>query len=125
MGKRNNLSLGALGEEIASRYLKDLGYQIVTRNYRQRQGEIDIIALDLGHNELVFCEVKARTGDYFGLPTEAIGTEKRHKIIKTAQFFLHNNQSLTNINYRFDVLGLMIDLSAKEAKVEYIKNAFI
>lgn len=119
-GKR----IGILGEEVAARHLIKHRYQIITRNYRQRVGEIDIIALD-SHGELIFCEVKARTGLNFGFPAEAVGAYKQHKIIQTINHFRQENASLARRRYRFDVLAVMINLSKQEATIEHIKNAFI
>ena len=55
-----NQTLGRFGEEKACNYLKKNNYKIIERNFRCRQGEIDIIAKDLSKNELVFIEVKTR-----------------------------------------------------------------
>ena len=116
--------IGFLGEEVAARYLSGRSYQIITRNYRQREGEIDIIALD-PQRELTFCEVKARTGQKFGTPAEAVDFGKRRKIIQTIHRFRQEYRNFARLSYRFDVLAIVIDLSRQEAEIEHIKNAFV
>ena len=72
MSTRN---LGLLGEQIASKYLENLGYKIIERNFVSKLGEIDIVALDPSTSSgqvLVFVEVKARWSEDFGLPEESI-----------------------------------------------------
>ena len=75
--------LGARGEELAVRYLKNRGYRILERNYRIKLGEIDIIARD--RNTLVFVEVKARSSNRFGHPKSAITPQKQRKISMVSQ----------------------------------------
>lgn len=119
-GKR----IGYLGEELATRYLSNRGYQIVTRNYRRREGEIDIIALD-PQRELTFCEVKTRTGQGFGAPAEAVDFYKWRKVVRTICHFRQEHQDFARLGYRFDVLAILVDLSRREAEIEHIKNAFV
>ena len=76
------LTLGRLGEKLALTYLQDLGYKILSRNYRIRLGEVDIIAEDNG--TLVFIEVKTRYGDSCGLPFEAVTPRKQRQLSKVA-----------------------------------------
>ena len=74
---------GKLGEDAACKYLKKQNYQILERNYRKRYGEIDIIAQK--SNKLIFAEVKTRSGERYGTPSEAVTFSKQQKIIKTAE----------------------------------------
>lgn len=70
--------LGRAGEERAARHLTDLGYELVARNWRCAQGEIDIIAR---HGDfLAFVEVKTRRSTRFGHPFEAIDDRKRRRM---------------------------------------------
>ena len=71
----SNKTLGDQGESCAADYLRQKGYHILTRNYRTRVGEIDIIADD--HGTKVFIEVKTRSGVYYGTPAEAVNYGKR------------------------------------------------
>ncbi|MGZ6792765.1 MAG: YraN family protein, partial [Mycobacteriales bacterium] len=63
-------ALGRWGEEHAVRHLEAAGYEVLSRNWRCREGELDIVARSGG--ALVFVEVKARTGTAYGEPAEAV-----------------------------------------------------
>src|SRR3954464_14821429 len=78
--------LGRRGEDLAARYLTDLGYRILARNWRCRSGEIDLVAADLepGRRTIVFCEVKTRSGLGFGDPLEAITWAKGRRLGRPA-----------------------------------------
>jgi putative endonuclease len=84
--KETAKAIGNYGEDLAERYLKKRGWRILSRNFSVRGGEIDIIGYRGGR--LVFFEVKARTGEAFGKPHEAVDAEKVANIRKTARAFL-------------------------------------
>ena len=74
--------IGADGETLVASYLQDQGAAIIARNWRIKEGEIDLVArLD---GRLLFVEVKSRTSDKFGHPLEAIGSEKAHRLQRLA-----------------------------------------
>ncbi len=97
--------LGNMGEQIAEQYLKRKNYKIVGRNFYCRQGEIDIIAKD--KKEIVFIEVKTRTNDKFGRPSEAVNTIKQRNMYKAAQYFLFKSK-LQYSYVRFDVIEILL-----------------
>lgn len=70
--------LGALGEQMAARYLEMRGYRILERNWRHRRGELDLIAAD--GDVIVAVEVKTRTTTDFGHPLEAITRQKLQRL---------------------------------------------
>ena len=70
---------GKAAEKAAENFLQRQGYNIITKNYRSRYGEIDIIAEDSG--VLCFVEVKSRAYNYFGTPEEKVNIKKQKKII--------------------------------------------
>src|SRR5918993_2163788 len=74
--------LGRAGEDRAARYLVDEGYELLDRNWRCRQGELDIVAAR--GLEVVVVEVKTRRGDGFGHPLEAVDARKRARLWKLA-----------------------------------------
>ncbi len=111
--------LGKEGERIAEEYLKKKGYTLVERNYRCRTGEVDLIVLD--RRVVVFVEVKTRSDYRFGTPLEAVAARKQQKMIRAAQFFLHEKK-LHQRDARFDVVG--ISWPGENPVVEHIKNAF-
>ena len=75
----DNQSLGKLGENIGSEYLKENGMEIISRNYSTKYGEIDLIGMVQGL--LVFIEVKTRRSKNYGYAFEAVGMRKQEKII--------------------------------------------
>ncbi len=116
----NRQNLGKTGETIASNFLKKKGYTIVTRNYRRKFGEIDIIARDRDY--LVFIEVKTRTGTSHGHPLEAITFKKQRQISKVAQCYLAEND-LYDVAARFDVVSVILSQN-DQIHIEIIPNAF-
>ena len=78
--------MGNIGEELSSKYLENIGYKIIERNFRCKQGEIDIIAKD--GEEYVFVEVKTRSNLCFGKPREAVDEYKKNHICKTVKYYI-------------------------------------
>ena len=113
--KKLNKIHGTIGEIEVEKYLKDKGYVIVVTNYRNRLGEIDIIAKD--KNVLVFVEVKSRATLAFGRPCEAVDFRKQQKIRKVAELYLLQKQKYYS-DVRFDVVEVLGD------EINHIKNAF-
>ncbi|MCI9177359.1 MAG: YraN family protein [Clostridia bacterium] len=107
-------NLGKQGEEYAAQYLQTQGYQIIEKNFRCKQGEIDIIAKD--KKEYVFVEVKTRTSLQYGMPREAVNSKKQKHIWNATKYYLYKNK-LENKFIRFDV----IEIYQKQEKV-YINH---
>lgn len=84
MSERNR-KIGAWGENIATRYLETLGYQIIGRNVRTPYGEIDIVARK--DDIPIFIEVKTRTGISLGPPEIAITMPKQAHMLAAAEFY--------------------------------------
>ncbi len=119
MKSKNNLLLGRLGEKEAEKYLTSQNYRIIARNFRTRNGEIDLVAQE--NNILVFVEVKTRKNNLFGLPEEAITPAKIRALIRSAQYYLLiHNQSLTS--YRIDVVSIKLDENDKPEQIKLYKN---
>jgi putative endonuclease len=116
-----NKDIGRLGEDIAEDYLKDYGYEIIEKNFMCKIGELDIIARDNSH--IVFIEVKTRNGTHFGMPSEAVTASKQFKIYKTAQFYIMRKK-LYKLNFRFDVVEVILNATNNKHYVRVIKNAF-
>ncbi len=113
-------TLGRIGEDLAAAHLQKAGYKILARNYRQKCGEIDIIALDRG--TLVFVEVKTRKSLSFGLPFEAVTEKKQKQIGRVAQDYLCRN-NLFNRPARFDVVSVVIK-EGQEPGIQLLVDAF-
>lgn len=116
MKKQNNRERGSFFEEKACEYLKEKGLQILERNFRVRQGEIDIVARDRG--TLVFVEVKYRKDSVAGLPQEAVTYTKQKQISRVALFYLSFHKLPLSTPCRFDVVAICKD------EVCWIPNAF-
>ena len=85
MAKESNVTVGKIGEEIARDYLQKKGYKILEQNYRTKFGEIDLVAKD--GKELVFVEVRTKTGEDFGTPEESLNYRKLQKIWLNARAY--------------------------------------
>lgn len=111
--------LGREGEDLAARFLTKQGYRILERNYSTRSGEIDLIALHDG--DVVFVEVKTRSGDAFGAPELAVTPRKQQRMVKAALAYI-KYKKLHQVPCRFDVVA--ITTAAEQEEVELIPNAF-
>ena len=110
MKEVNQKRLGEFGEYVVAQYLSAVkNYQIITRNYRCRFGEIDIIALRNGC--LYFIEVKTRQGYDYGRPCESVTYEKKEHIRKTAAYYLKElkAQGIYIPRVSFQVVELVIE----------------
>jgi putative endonuclease len=98
-------TLGDRGENLAARHLRNLGYRIITRNYRCPLGEIDIVARD--GTTLVFVEVKTRAYDDQGIsPEDQVNNVKQHQITKAAKYYL-GRYGTVQPAARFDVVAVV------------------
>ena len=113
-------AVGRYGEDVAVRHLTEAGLEIVERNWRCPEGEIDIIAREGG--VLVICEVKTRSSVLFGLPTEAITARKRERMRRLAYLWL-TQHSVRAPEVRFDVVSV-IRPDRGAALVEHVRAAF-
>ncbi|MBI4975270.1 YraN family protein [Candidatus Peregrinibacteria bacterium] len=120
----NKKSIGNLGEIYAGKFLISRNYKILSRNFSCAMGEIDIIAVDLTDNELVFVEVKARTSDIFGEPEDAVDFRKRLKILKTALYFINSATGKLPFNWRVDVISIKLGTLKEITNLRHIKNIF-
>jgi putative endonuclease len=119
--KTLNKEVGNHGEYLAYNYLRELGYEILERNFKCKIGELDIIGRDGSY--IVFIEVKTRFGNRYGTPSEAVTYSKQHKIHKTAEFYIMIKK-LYNSNFRFDVIEVTLDQNNDNPNIRLIKNAF-
>lgn len=102
----NNIEFGRIGESITCKYLIDNNYKIIEQNFYFSGGEIDIIAYDEEKNELVFIEVKTRTNNSYGTPSEAVDNYKLKHITKGIKYYLHKN-ALEEAFIRVDIIELL------------------
>lgn len=112
----NKREVGTEYEELAINYLREQGIKILERNFRNRQGEIDIIGKDGEY--VVFIEVKFRRNEQKGNPVEAVNFAKQKNICKVADYYrmIHGLGEFSPI--RYDVIAICNE------QVEWYKNAF-
>ncbi|MCL1848683.1 MAG: YraN family protein [Clostridiales bacterium] len=118
---RHRKTLGKQGEDIASAWLAAEGMRILHRNYRCRTGEIDIIGSIGG--VLAFIEVRSRSSDRWGLPSESVNDRKKQKLQKLASYYLYQ-KGKTELPYRFDVVSILFSQDGGVERLDWIQNAF-
>lgn len=108
--------MGRSGERQAEKFLKQNKYKIIEKNYTTKFGEADLIARykDL----IVFIEVKTRTSQAFGMPSDAVDYTKRSRYIKIAEYYLMTHEEYSELCVRFDVIEILND------QINHIQNAF-
>ncbi len=121
----NHRQKGDKGEDLAEKFLENLGYTLLLRNFCIRGGEIDLIMHDSVQDQVVFVEVKTRySHSKFGNVYESITPQKLSFIQRAIeQFFMKRGKSMYEENFRID--AVFIQMNAPEGRrVEHIKNAF-
>ena len=119
--------IGDRGEAIAAAYLERKGYTILERNYRFERAEVDLICFmpapkyEAG-GELVFTEVKTRTGLGYGRPEEAVTEAKKRNLIRAAEAYLYERK-LEGASCRFDVISIVLQ-RGRAPEVEHFEDAF-
>ena len=112
--------LGRRGEDLATHYVKAMGLVVLCRNWRCREGEIDILATD--GDMIVVCEVKTRTSDEFGTPADAMNAKKIRHIRDATNRWLRE--------YRIPYVAVRYDLAevwwprTGEPQIKYRRDAF-
>lgn len=114
----NHIELGQKGEDIATNHLIGKHYEIVDRNYRFRNAEIDIICKK--DKKLIFVEVKTRHSSAFGEPYKAVTWKKQQQIIKVANHYIKQQNSDDDI--RLDVISIVLNQFGM--RLEHIEHAF-
>lgn len=107
--------IGADKERLACDYLQRLGLELLTRNYRCRRGEIDLVMRERG--TLVFVEVRFRRSDRFGTAAETVDAHKQRRLAAAAAHYLEHHP--TSLPCRFDVIAL-----GGDGGIDWIKDAF-
>ena len=120
-------ALGERGERLATAHLQRAGYAVLARNWRCRQGELDIVAAD--RRALVFCEVKTRVAGGRSGPAgalDAIGPRKRRRLRMLARAWLSANSGSRpgRDELRFDAIGVTVDARGELVALEHVEDAF-
>ena len=104
MTQRRRL-LGASGEQAVADWYEARGYQVMARNWRCREGEVDLVVRH--GRKFVFCEVKTRTSDAFGAPVEAVTRTKQMRLRRVAARWLEDEAPVRPREIRFDVASVL------------------
>lgn len=112
--------LGRAGEQVAVEHLVARGLVVLARNWRRREGELDVVATD--GRSLVVCEVKTRSGVGYGLPVEAVTRTKAARIRRLAQQWLAESRARW-VEVRFDVVAVLL-VPGRAPEVEHYEGAF-
>ncbi len=114
----SRVAQGTAAEELARRYLEARGLTLVTRNFRCRAGELDLIMRDGG--QLVFVEVRSRRHTRYGTPAESVTRTKQQRLLRAAAFYLQRQR--LDLPCRFDVVAIL--QADGEPQLEWIRDAF-
>lgn len=120
MSKTAQQAAGARAEAAACDYLQGHGLQLLERNYRCRQGEIDLIMCD--GDCTVFIEVRYRRNSRFCSSAESVDPRKQQKLINAAAHYLQRHPRLMQRPARFDVIAM--SRQADSPHIEWIQDAF-
>lgn len=112
--------IGALGEYIAARELRVKGYDVLSINYSNNVGELDIVAQKLPY--VCFVEVKTRRGDTMLRPADAVNFHKQENIKSAAASYM--NKYKIKALLRYDIFEVYLDNDNKLVKTNHIENAF-
>ena len=121
MSKQEQAARGARGEALAAKYYERSGYRIVERNFRTRQGEIDVIAQK--GNALVFAEVKTRNVHSIAQPREFVTAQKQRRLVLAARRYLLLHPQWAESFLRFDVVEIILPEQGRPL-LRCIENAF-
>lgn len=115
---KTNIITGRFGEQLALEYLNSKGYNVVEKNYRNKIGEVDIIAYD--KSILAFIEVKTRNNHEYGYAYESVDSRKQKKIINASLMYLQKYK-LHDVQVRYDVIEVY---PLEEDPINHFENAF-
>ncbi len=112
----NKREIGKKYEEIAASYLEEYGFVVLAKNFRCRQGEVDLIGIH--DNCLVFVEVKYRKSAVSGEPEEAVSPSKQRKICLVSDYYRMGHPEDGGRQIRYDVVAISGD------RISWYRNAF-
>ncbi len=109
-------ALGDSGEELVAAWYRSNGYEVVVRNWRCAEGELDLVVRQ--GRRFVFCEVKTRSSTVFGAPVEAVTRDKQARVRRLAARWLDDDAPVRPQEIRFDVASVL------DGSVEIVEGAF-
>jgi putative endonuclease len=114
----SRVAQGTAAEEVACRHLEAQGLVLITRNFRCRGGELDLIMRDGEY--LVFVEVRSRSYTLYGAPAESVTRTKQRRLLHAAALYLQRQRQ--DPPCRFDVVAIL--QASDEPQIEWIQDAF-
>ena len=117
-----HLVRGRRGEDVAHDFVRSVGMTVLTRNWRGKRGELDLVCKD--GDTLVFVEVKTRDRAGMAAPHDALTPEKQRRLVRAAEEYLSRNKAWDQ-PCRFDLVAVTMGGDGQGAQVEHIENAFI
>lgn len=111
-------TFGKKGEDLACRFLEGGGYEILERNYRYKQSEIDVVCKT--DDLLVFVEVKTRSNRIYGEPESFVSESQQAAIIRAAEYYMEDSEWVGDI--RFDIISII--KSSNDEEIVHLKDAF-
>jgi putative endonuclease len=125
MAGTSRAALGVRGEDAAVAWYRSASYEVLDRNWRCTDGELDVVAQNADGSVLVFCEVKTRSSGAFGSPFEAVGPAKQRRVRKLATLWLRSARraGAYHDHIRFDVAAVTIGVGGA-LEVEVLEDAF-
>jgi putative endonuclease len=113
----DKIKTGNQGEDLAADFLQKKGYEIVTRNYRHKHAEIDLIVKK--DSFIVFVEVKTRSYSFYGEPEAFVDSRKAATVLRAAEQYTHENKYEGNI--RFDIVSVK---TGSKPEIVHFEDAF-
>jgi putative endonuclease len=114
--------LGRRGEELAARHLEGLGWDVLERNVRLPQGEIDLVARD--GEELVFVEVKTRIGDASTAPDLAVTAAKLDRLERLSETYVARLED-PGVPWRVDVVAVVLGRDGRIVQIDHLPGAYL
>lgn len=111
--------VGNRGEDIATKYLSDLGWSILERNWRYKKAEVDVIAKQ--NQCIIFVEVKTKSYAFYGNPEEQVSQRKERLLIDAAYNYMEKIKHEGEI--RFDIISILMDAN-NQPILTHFKDAF-
>lgn len=117
-------ALGRWGEDKVAEYLQSKGWYIRHRDWRYNHTDIDLVCIDEDDTMLLFVEVKTRSTNAYGRPSEAVDADKRRNIVTAASAYKRMCRK-ENRHVRYDIISIVVgDAGADNFTLEHIEDAF-
>jgi len=114
-----HLDLGRKGESLAKTHLENTGYEILDENWTHGRLEVDLIAYK--NKTIIFAEVKARTGNFFGEPEDFVDARKQKLLVEAAEEYIYLMGHQGEV--RFDIIAILFD-NKQNYTLKHIEDAF-